>query len=456
MSKRHHTYFRDMKSWRYSKHKIPKSFKTFAKTRIIPLIKIDGYKQKQKEKIALHCIHNLALTQLRTMVVADNRDGSRNTLRISVWDAIIEAKLCRVCVGNEMTKQVSRYRATGKLVKLLELYKRGQYIDTRLAYNTKRKQPTKEALVVLHSGKTDLLTGKRLPKDKQKQLLSLSPLPPGVLGYLAEREVRHNECNQINAEHSWWIKCPEPKRSQIPYEPNFCLKESHSGTIGRYVRLVGWSNISIQQLSKKERRTILIDEEKATELDYGEFDIRRHYHYQGFDPTGDAYKPELILPQWYSSQAATVKKKKFVRKFLKRCTNILLNVSSESQGNRAIGNLLHKWPKRQRRLLWRVFFEYEEIYASAPTQLTERILSVHNDIEHVFCNDFYGPLMMSLGAAMMDEIRWKFAKKDRPCYCIHDAILCRRSDRSYAKRVMKSVYHKYIPKGFDPVINIEF
>ena len=456
MSKRQHTYFRDMKSVLFTEHRIAPSFKIFAKSRLLPLIKLDGYKLPQKKRIALHCLHNLAITQLRNKVVADNRDGSHNTLRIAVWDAIVDAGLCRVCIGNELTGHISRYRATGKLVKLLELYKRGQYIDSTLDFNTQRKQPTKDGLVLLHSGKTDLRTGKRLSKDRQKQLLSLSPLPSNILRYLAERETRHDECNRINGEHSWWVEAFEPEHSQLPYEPNYCLKETHSGSIGRYVRLVGWSNISIQQLSKRERRTILIDDEPATELDYGEFDIRRHYHYEGINPRGDAYRPELILPHWYSSSAATTKRRKIIRKFLKRCTNALLNVSSESQGKRAIGNLLHKQPERCKRLLWKIFLEYEDMDDRIPTQLTQRILSVHSDIRHVFCDDWYGPLMMSLGAGMMDEIRWKFAQKDKPCYTIHDAIICRQSDRSYAKRVMKKVYLKWVPRGFSPVINVEF
>lgn len=444
------THFREYKSVLYNEPKIPKSFKLFFKSRILPLIELDGYKLAQKQKIVLYCIHNLAIAKLRNKSVADNRNNSTNSLRIAIWDVIVKARLCRVCIGDELTGYVSRYRATGKLVKLLRLFEEGSYIDLRLDCNTKRKRPTKDAYLFLHSGTRDITTGKRLPKEQRKQIMSLIDLPSNILRYLKEREDQLRECNRINGEYTWSVKCPKTKRSQLSYEPNYCLKESHSGRIGRYTRHIGWSNISIQQLSKKERKRILIDDESATELDYGQFDIRRHYHFQGIDPTGDAYKPELILPRWYSSGAATKKKKRIVRKFLKRSTNVLLNVSSEPQGIRAIGNVLHKCSKKQKRLLWEIFFDYEDLYENAPTQLAERILRVHADIELVFCNDFFGPLMMSLGAEMMFEIRRKFAKKNKPCYCIHDAILCRKSDRRFARKMMKKIYRKWVPCGFDP------
>lgn len=450
-----HTHFREMKSVLFTEHRIAKAFKDFTKSQILPLIQLDGYKLAQKQKTALNCIHNLALANLRNKVVADDRNNATNSLRIAIWDAIIKAGLCRVCKGKQSVGLISRYRATGKLVKLFKTYGESTYIDFGLAYNTNRKRPTKNAFVYLHTGTIDLNSGKRLPKEQRKKILPLIDFPPNIIRNLAEIEARLHECNRINSNHSWLVDCPENERLQMPYEPNYCLKQSHSGRIGRYTRLVGWTDISIQQFSKKERRRILIDDEETTELDYGEFDIRRHYHFAGLNPSGDAYKPELIFPEWYDSPASTVKKKKIARKLIKRCTNALLNVSSEKQGIRAIGMIIHKWPKKCKALLWDIFYNYEDMYVSAPTLLKERILQVHSEIENVFCCN-QGETMMSLGASMMFDIRWIFSQKNKPCYCIHDSILCRRSDRSFAKKRMKSVYRKWIPNGFDPVVNIEF
>ncbi|GEM_PF-2924967 len=443
------TYLTNIPSKLFSEQKISKSFKDFAESRILPLLSLDGYKIAQKEKIALTCILNLALAQVRDRVVADNRNNSSNALRIYVWDSLVKAGLCRVYIGSESAGFVSRYKALGKLVDLLKLFQEGVYLNTSLAFNTRRKTPVRDALVVLHSGKTDLETGKPLPKKDQKKLLFLTDLPECILRELKKREIGHRKCNAVNTRHSWWVRPP----NNIPYIPNFCQRETHSGRVFRYNRITGWSSISVGQLSANERKNILIDGEPATELDYGQFDIRRLYHLRGINPQGDTYKPQLILPKWYSSPGNTTKEKEFVRKFLKTCTNVLLNVDSKRRGRRAIGNLIQKQTDEKRRFLWNIFYNDEDIFCHAPTQLEKRIRQVHIEINHVFYRDNY---LMSLGAAMMYDIRQKFAQENKPAFTLHDGVLCKQSDRNFAKEIMTEVYHFWVPTGFDPIINTKF
>jgi len=465
--------FGGLKSIWYQEQKMAPEFVLFANGRILPMLRLDGYKLKEKKCVAIQCIHNLSLTGLRvpSLAVRDNRDNSRNGLRIAVWDKLIEAGLCSVWqkgiqgIPNRVQGGVTRYRATKKLLDLLTQYDQKKYLDLRLDFNTKRKRPTFDAHVVVHTGRTDLDTGERLPQDEQKRLIPMSRFHPDIVYYLSTKEEANARYNAIMAKHEWLIAPPD----SLAYEPNFLLKYTHSGRPFRYMRLTGWSAIGVGQVSKAERRHLLIDGEPATELDFGSFDIRRHYHFARIDVQGDAYKPEIVLPGFYRSKYARSRRAKgIVRKLVKTATNICLNCSTRSTAHSSIGKLLRKWSKKQRSFLWgiesedaflwRTLNEIEGLRHSPSIVkvLVRRILKAHPDIRHVFFDADRGSMMMTVGAAMMHTIRTRFAEEDKPVYCIHDAVVCRKSDRAFAKAVMLDVYHLWVRPEFDPIINVEF
>jgi hypothetical protein len=90
---------------------------------------LKGYKLKEKQRTAIQCIFNLFVAKTKKKVVADNRDNSKNYLRIQTWDALETANLLRKCLGSEESRKVARYRATGLLLVLIEQY-HGPYWDT--------------------------------------------------------------------------------------------------------------------------------------------------------------------------------------------------------------------------------------------------------------------------------------------------------------------------------------
>lgn len=437
------------KGFWYHEHRIHPAFKAFAVNRLLPLLQLDGYKIREKQRVALNCLHNLAMARIRGSMVMDSRDNSTNSLRVAVWDAIADAGLCITITGSNLSGRTTRYRPTPKLTCLLTSYERGQYIDMRLDYNTSRKRPTRDAYITLHTGKTDLKTGRPLPKDQQKLLVSFAKLHPDILPLLMQREKRLAEMNTINARHVWWLPDSD---GGTGIEPNFALRETHSGEVNRFVRLVGWSAISIQKLSKEDRAGMRIDDEPVTELDFREYDVRRHYHYGGLDPDGDAYKPAEVFPQWWAGCRHKAKRRA-VRKFTKKCTNILLNAGTQVAANRAIAQAFRKQTPRMKRLLMRDVFTAEQMELR---DVSDRIIAVHGDIARVFFNPTYPPTMMSLGAQIMFEIRWAFAQAGKPCYCIHDGIVCRQSDRKYAKSTIIAVYQKWVRQDFRPRIRVEF
>lgn len=461
--------FGGLESIRYHEQNPAAEFRRFAESRILPMLGLDGYKLKEKQAVALHCVHNLSLAGLRkpARVVADSRDNSRNGLRIAVWDALIKAGLCHIWaegiqgIPQKVQGGVTRYRATKKLLGLLRLYEQKKYLDLRLDRNTQRKRPTFNAHVILHTGRTDLDTGERLPEEMRKQLVPLSKLPPWMVHYIATQERANAYYNAVMASHSWLMEVPD----EIPYEPNYCLRWTHSGRPCHYMRLTGWSAISVGQLSKEERRHLRIDGERTTELDFGSFDIRRHYHFARIDVQGDAYKPQIVLPAFYGSgEARSPKARDIVRKLVKKATNMCLNCPTETLAHSAVGKALRDWPRRKRifpwggerekAFVWRVLVEVERL--DGAKGLVRRILRTHRDIRHVFFSEEHGSAMMTLGAAMMNTLRRRFTEADKPVYCIHDAVVCRRSDREFAKATMIDAYHLWVRPDFDPIIHVEF
>jgi hypothetical protein len=310
---------RDLPSHVFSKNRIPADLQQFMRKRIIPKLKLRGYKLAEKRSIAMQAIHNLLMAWSVGACVRDTRNARLRgvQLRVGVWDAIVNAGFATKCLDSESSGKQTRCRATEKLLALRSCWDLRLTVGSDLKRNTELSKPTWKALVVLHSGRFDLATGKRLPDGARKRLISIPD-------YIATTVQRNSDgrpdkraiqnkldhfrgiedeielINLSNLEHSWQAFRTDPETgSRCVFEPNPCLRQFHVGEPFRGIRLYSWGRFSGQNLPKEVRRTMLIDEEKVAELDFSGMATRMLYHFRGLDRrTTHSVRASLSLVRW--------------------------------------------------------------------------------------------------------------------------------------------------------------
>jgi len=431
-----HDHLRELKSVRFFTHRLTDEWIDFCK-KLIPSLKLNGYKLEQKVETAYHCLHNVLTAGLMEKTVADSREHENN-LRVAVWDAIVKSGLAIKCTGSKMSKKVTHYYATDKLMSLRKTWELGLLTDMTLVRNTEQETPSRYALVVLHTGKYDWQTGEPLPDDEKKVPISLQTFEFRVghtfCGYARDTENEIDRINQNNLKHSWMatieVESYGVKRINH-YQPNVCLRELHVGVPFKFMRLYSWGALNGQNISREQRSTILIDGEKTVELDYACHHLRLMYHLKEQNPEGDLYRPELIFPKFYSFENAAPEKKKMVRDLVKTATNICWFTTSKEQARRAV----QKGIKDSSKDLKRIIYELEGLKA---VEILDRMVD-----------------LMSLDGLIMKEILLKFVDAGKPALGIHDSLVVKESDAGFAEQTMKEVYCKALPgilPGFPPVI----
>jgi hypothetical protein len=444
--------FRERRSYRFVSRVIPEEFRKFARERLLPTITLLGYRPAQKTELAIQALHNLVLTGQVGACVADSRDTGRPGVRLhtQVWDAIIEAGYAHLCLGSEVAGKVTRYAASDTLIDLFLGWKLAEILDLKLARNTRRREPTALALIILRTGTRDLTTGKKLPRGNRKKPLPLPRFPAQTLAVLRSLEDRIERVNWANLQHTWqaYYRDPETGKRRI-MQPNPCLRQIHCGRLGRAARLYSWSPLSGQSLPKEMRRSMRIDGERVAELDYSGHATRCLYHRRGINPPkGDVYRPEVILPRFHQAYERgyfTDEDKAVARNFIKKVTNVCWNVRSERDAVGSVWKLV-----KQDEFLKRLVFCVE---GTGPRGIVNRIRHAHPDLADDFFTEV-GAELMTLDGELMLEILERFADAGRPALALHDAILVRRSDAAFGRRTMIDVYRQKM--GFSPVVRRSF
>jgi hypothetical protein len=296
-------------------------------------------------------------------VVAGTRRKTESgvRLRVAVWDAIKAAGFADDCKGSEITRRVTRYSATDKLLSLRADWKIRLMMDLDLARNTDLPHnPTPHALVYLHTGRMDPATGSTLAKDGQRQPVSLfaymarhaQPGPDGKpdpraiangMAYLCDIENKVEKINRSNLSHTWAAYHSDPKSGrQHVFQPNPCMRQIRVGELFHAVRLYTWGELSGQNFPQAVRRTMLIDDEPVAELDFSGMVTRMLYHYKRIDPVGDVYRPDVLFPAFHADNPND-DDRSTVRDFIKRATNICWNVNSRGNANSSVGRLLTEY-----------------------------------------------------------------------------------------------------------------
>lgn len=456
--------YRKLPAHRVGTGRIPREFQLFFEDRVAPRLAFRGYKVPAKRRLALRLVHSLLSAGLLNGVVADGRNCRQPGVRarIEVWSALKQAELCDIALGSEQSGMDSRYRATRLLLRLREEWELSELEDLQLSRGTEFGPPTSRALVVLNSGKTDE-SGRPLPRDKQKRPLSIRAAleerskgeadPKSFVAvYLELFDTTAYWIELINARNldfGWKAQVADEESGALRSVPiNVCLRQVHGGALGRAVGLHSWGVFSGQRLPKAVRKTITISGEPSAELDFSGCMPRLLKHRLGIDcGGGDIYAPDQIVPTFWRSASAN--QKTVLRHFLKKATNVCLNVHSRAAANSSVSKLVHDHPDRE------LFRRALSVEKTDPVGIVDRIVQVHRDIESCMFNESGLVLMTLTGLLMLFILSDLVIDAGCPVLAIHDSLLVRRSDVDLAEKTMRENYRR-LTRGFEPVIQRVF
>jgi hypothetical protein len=435
---------------------LTKAFHRFAAGHVLPLVTITGYKQDAKRTAIMQMVQQLLLTGRAEHCVADSRDWHEPgaEFRSKLWDSLEAAGLVDSIKGSEQSGKVTRYGASDKLLELCEPLTTEDLIGgTELHRNSiTPDDPKWHALVVLQSKKA---------KETKRMLLTI---PQGDLDavyrgirvgdYLELVEDTIERINRSNTSHSWQafkLFTDDAGRHGVrTIQPNVCLKQKHSGGLFEYARLYTWSTLSAQSLSSRERAMMRIDGEEVTELDYRGSQLRLLYHLEGIEPDAgdDVYRPHKILPRVYAvcDPVEWAAELAGIRELVKVATTICFNAKSPGKACLAIREELRKCRSH-------VVDALECTERIQPKQLVERIIKAHRKVAHKFFTEI-GSQLTTVENIVMLRVLESFALERRPALCMHDGILCKRSDGDFARAMMKIHYVNVV--RFEPVIKVAF
>lgn len=439
---RKNRHLRDLKSRRFHEEVLTKTVRDITNRSIIPRLKFRGYKRGRKRQIAWHCIHNLVLAGSVNKTVADSRDTSVPgvQLRISIWDAIVKANLATVCKGSEYSHKTTRYYATQRLLRLFCDKPACELVNSNLQrLQEMSERPTQFSLIELRTK----IDGKKKPIAIPVDQLQLTIHGVRIIDYLETVEADIETINRSNLRHTWQafkIIERDGRKVRRAFQPSVVIKQIHSGTLLRYARLYTWSELSAQNLTKEERRLMLIDGEPIAELDYREYHLRMLYHLTGIDPDPeqDLYRPKAV----FRRQSRLVRFARYAdtaRRLVKTATNICFNTSAEMKAAKAVKKYAEETDARK-------LLELEGIRCLA---LVRRIKATHRAISRHFCTQI-GAWLQTVDAMVMLRVLKSFANADKPALCLHDGILCKASDAGFADAFMSICYSELF--GFCPAI----
>lgn len=458
---------RDQDSRPYREESITADFSKFVVQRILPQLRFVPKKVDKKSSIAVYVAHNLITAGLRLTAIGDPRNNNQSgaSLRKQVWDAFEAAGFLTKCTGSEQSKRVTLYYATTKLLDLNAEWELNTLVQLELIRNTEVAEASDMALVVIRTGKMDPATGELLPDDKRKQPQTLrdylaksvakdflgNPDPRAIdecLDYFRYFEDLLEWINEVNTNHhfkAYYRDKETGRRRMCPVNP--CLRQIHAGHFNNGCRLYTWGDFGGQSLPKALRKTMKIDKESVCELDFSAMHPMMAHHLLGFEVQGDVYRPDLILPRFYALPNASESKRLILRDFVKRATNIMFNVSSRGKANSAVGKMLYE--HRDGDFLYKVL----KMEGLTPAGAVDAIVKAQPLIADTFFKEA-GLELMTMDGRIMFDILLRLTGKNIPALAIHDALVCKSSDREIVTKTMIERYEERC--GFKPLIRVVY
>lgn len=408
---------------------------------MLPTLEIKGYKREQKAEAAMQCCFSALIAELASKVVADTRDNSKPAvrLRVEAWTLLEDAGLVRKCLGSELSRKTTRYRARPRLAAL-----RKEWTPELIQ---ELKKPSDGPLLGLavfkrkmdDDGPTEVPFDRVIAHYTQKDKRGRPDPQAYSTGIAMTRVVEEliNQINNVNLDHAWKTK----KASGVVFHPSVELVQMHIGELWRGVRYYTRGQIGGQNLKKKERARLTIDGKPTVELDISGSIPRLAYHLRGLDaPEGDVYMPQRIVPEVW--KFCDDEDRATVRAFIKTATQICFNVGRRSSAVGAIRKERRKYPAG-----WPV-----ADLPSAP-RLVKRIAKVHRAISDDLFADRGMRLVTVEGQIMFQVLRQFVLHARKPALAIHDALRVKQQHAKLAYQIMREVYYKRT--GHFPLINVE-
>lgn len=419
-------------------------FKEYVHQELIPDLPLGQRNREKQRDIATAVIANLVVAhKAGGKVLADSRDTGKGCgARVRIYDQLEQADIIRKQLGSEQSGKMTRYALRHGIAHDAREWDFLDVVNPSLDEPTsQRYQPSEFAPVILRPSKST--------EPGHQYARKSIPFPPTM----SEKElaiVRHLEdaIQAINDQHLFkhtWVysildPCGQPvARNQV----NPIMRAIFNGDFQHGGRFYSRGPNGYQNLSKSERRTMLIDGEPIAERDYSGFHTRLLYHKEGLDYRGDVYRPEEVFPKLYQGHHPQ-SLRDAARKYIKTVTNIILNASTL---NKAIGAAQREVREDSR------YQQVLDICNATPRKIILRIKRIHQPIAHHF-HAGTGLSLQCEDSFLMLFVMCKFQAQGKPALSLHDAILCKASDADLAERTMRYIYQ--LMYEFDPVIKADW
>lgn len=443
---------RDMKSCRFNDVTVTSDFLKIIKAHIIPLLKLKNNKLNEKYNLIAQILACMLEAHKLGKVLADSRDNSSNAShRICLYDALIKARILKVCIGSEISEKVSRYAFTTKGKKIFENLKTSDAID--FLFDTpvtkdKNAYCSDRAPVIL---RTEKPTSKKKIKKTSKKKITI-PFPERMDKYTFEfverREQHVMRINLANLNHHTW-ECPiiNDKGQSTMMQINPCVRSIFNENFDQGGRLFSRGASGYQSLETAKRLTMLIDGKAIAEVDYSGCQFRMLYHLKKIDFEGDVYMPEKLLPELYMACHSDKFKKKG-RSYIKKIANIIINAKSQVAAIGAASKAFRDDNDKTGTLGIIIY----KICKTSPKELVCKIKEIHEPINNFFFTGA-GLRLQRKESEIIVHVLNRFVNWRLPALSLHDAIICRDEDAELAKRLMEKLYIKEFK--FTPILKID-
>lgn len=421
----------------------PESFCSFAEL-LLEGIPRQRQNWANKQRMLRGLLFQLLRTGLKTQTIRDSRStsDSRIRFRTKLWDALVKRGWAIYVPGHRRLKYQTRYYATLALLQRVSGFESIIFPEPELARKSFNPDNLlRESLVYGHTGKRELASGRRLPKELRQIPLKFPELGKSDFGILDALEHGMQDINHVNNSHQWQVTI----REGVTVRPSVTLRQIHVGAWNRAFRMYTGGPLSAQALSKSSRKTIRIDGQPTVELDYSGMFPRMLYHSEQINAPNEMYPANLAFPVFTQSIHCNEESLKVLRRFVKKSINISLNTASKGQAKRSIGHWLSN--HRVGKWLKPVICEVEGLTIE---KYLDRLEMIHAQISHKFYTAV-GLEMMTHEASIMFLTLFDITTSGRPVLGIHDGLLCKACDADFAQQAMVENYRARFP-AFAPEI----